>query len=111
MRFEDALPDLNRIAEMPSLKLLIKGNHDYWWQSKSKMERALHASIKVLQASSIIVNRVAVVGTLSDYGPQDYGRCPIMCQVMSYLGSTMSEDDSNRPHTGRAAASDPPAAA
>lgn len=63
MRWEDALPDLNRIAQMPGLKLLIKGNHDYWWQSKSKMERALHPSIKILQSSSIIANRVAVAGT------------------------------------------------
>jgi predicted phosphohydrolase len=54
---------LERIGEMPGLKLLVKGNHDYWWQSKSKMSRALHPSIKVLQASSIIVNRIAVVAT------------------------------------------------
>lgn len=63
MRLEDAMPDLERIGHMPGLKLLVKGNHDYWWQSKSKMTRLLHPSIKVLQASSIIVNRIAVVGT------------------------------------------------
>jgi uncharacterized protein len=62
-RLEDAMPDLERIGQMPGLKLLIKGNHDYWWESKSKMSRVLHPSIKVLQASSIIVNRIAVVGT------------------------------------------------
>jgi predicted phosphohydrolase len=48
---------------MPGLKLLVKGNHDYWWESKSKMSRVLHPSIKVLQASSIVVNGIAVVGT------------------------------------------------
>lgn len=63
MRLDDAMPDLERIGQMPGLKLLVKGNHDYWWQSKSKMTRVLHPSIKVLQASSIIVNRIAVVGT------------------------------------------------
>ena len=63
MRLEDAMPDLERIGQMPGLKLLVKGNHDYWWQSKSKMSRLLHPSIKILQASSIIVNRIAVVGT------------------------------------------------
>ena len=71
MRFEDALPDLNRIGEMPGLKLLVKGNHDYWWQSKSKMSRALDSSIKILQASSIIVNRVAVAGTRGWICPND----------------------------------------
>jgi len=63
MHFEDALPDLERIGQMPGFKLLVKGNHDYWWQSQSKMSRALHPSIKVLQASSIIINRIAVVAT------------------------------------------------
>ncbi|MEP6637475.1 MAG: metallophosphoesterase [Acidobacteriota bacterium] len=63
MRLEDAMPDLDRIGQMPGLKLLVKGNHDYWWQSMSKMSGALNPSIKVLQASSTIVNRIAVVGT------------------------------------------------
>ena len=53
MRFEDAMPDLERIGHMPGLKLLVKGNHDYWWQSKSKMTRLLHPSIKILQASGV----------------------------------------------------------
>jgi predicted phosphohydrolase len=63
MRLDDAMPDLERIGQMPGLKLLVKGNHDYWWQSKSKMTHALHHTITVLQASSIIVNLIAVVGT------------------------------------------------
>jgi len=71
MRLEDALPDLDRIGQMPGLKLLIKGNHDYWWQSKSKMGRLLHPSIKILQANSIIVNRIAVAGTRAWICPND----------------------------------------
>lgn len=71
MRLEDAMPDLNRIGQMPGLKVLIKGNHDYWWQSRSKMSRVLDPSIKILQASSIIVNRIAVVGTRGWTCPND----------------------------------------
>ena len=71
MRLEEALPDLDRIGQMPGLKLLIKGNHDYWWQSKSKMGRLLHPSIKILHASSIIVNRIAVAGTRGWLCPND----------------------------------------
>lgn len=63
MRLEDALPDLARIGQMPGLKLLVKGNHDYWWGSQSKMSRLLHPSITVLHASAIVVNRIAVAGT------------------------------------------------
>jgi uncharacterized protein len=63
MRLEEALPDLDRIGQMKGRKLLIKGNHDYWWQSKSKMARLLHPSIGVVNANAVIVNRVAVAGT------------------------------------------------
>ncbi len=71
MRLDQALPDLDRIGEMPGVKLLIKGNHDYWWTSRSKMSRLLHPSINILHASSIIVNRVAVVGTRGWVCPND----------------------------------------
>lgn len=71
MRLEDALPDLNRIGEAKGTKLLIKGNHDYWWETKSKMTRALHPSIGILNASSIIINRIAVVGTRGWTCPND----------------------------------------
>lgn len=71
LRLEDALPDLNRIGEAKGTKLLIKGNHDYWWETKSKMTRALHSSIGILNASSTIINRVAVVGTRGWMCPND----------------------------------------
>jgi predicted phosphohydrolase len=63
MRLEEALPDLDRIGQVKGRKLLIKGNHDYWWQSKSKMARLLHPSIVAVNATAVIVNRVAVAGT------------------------------------------------
>jgi uncharacterized protein len=71
MRLEDALPDLERIGQMPGLKLLVKGNHDFWWQSRSKMSRELHPSIKIINASSMIVNRIAVAGTRGWVCPND----------------------------------------
>jgi predicted phosphohydrolase len=71
MRLEDARRDLDRIGEMKGQKLMVKGNHDYWWTSVSKMTRELHPSIKVLQANSIIVNRVAVAGTRGWMCPGD----------------------------------------
>ena len=71
MRLHEALPDLDRIGQMPGLKLLLKGNHDYWWESRSKMSRLLHPSITILQAGSIIVNRIAVAGTRGWVCPTD----------------------------------------
>lgn len=71
MRIEEALPDLDRIGGMKGQKLLIKGNHDYWWQSNAKMARVLNPSITILNGSSIIVNRVAVAGTRGWICPND----------------------------------------
>ena len=36
MSLEEALPDLMWINQFPGRKLLLKGNHDYWWTTSSK---------------------------------------------------------------------------
>ncbi|PYP89894.1 MAG: phosphohydrolase [Blastocatellia bacterium AA13] len=63
MRLAEAIPDLSRIGSMRGRKLLIKGNHDYWWQSESRLKQALDPSIEPLQSRSIIINRVAIAAT------------------------------------------------
>lgn len=37
-RFADALPDLHYLDRLPGRKILLRGNHDYWWQTIAKME-------------------------------------------------------------------------
>ncbi|HXG94052.1 MAG TPA: metallophosphoesterase [Blastocatellia bacterium] len=71
MRFDEARSDLERISQMKGLKLVFKGNHDYWWLSPARMSRALDPSIKFIQASSFIVNRVAIAGTRGWLCPND----------------------------------------
>lgn len=41
MQLERAVPDLQKIGALPGRKVLIKGNHDYWWNSVSKLRRVL----------------------------------------------------------------------
>jgi predicted phosphohydrolase len=43
----EARPRLARAR--PGQKILIKGNHCTWWQSRSKVEKVLHPSIRLLQ--------------------------------------------------------------
>jgi predicted phosphohydrolase len=62
MRLEEALPDLEDIAALPGRKLLLKGNHDYWWQSRSKIERAVDSSIALLHCDSFVFGKVAIAG-------------------------------------------------
>ncbi len=39
MHLEDSKEDFSFIAELPGHKLILKGNHDYWWTTASKMLR------------------------------------------------------------------------
>lgn len=38
MRMDEARVDLEWIDALPGRKVMIKGNHDYWWQSMAKMQ-------------------------------------------------------------------------
>ncbi len=37
IKLSDALPDLHMIDDLPGKKILLKGNHDYWWETVTKM--------------------------------------------------------------------------
>ena len=39
MTFENALVDVNEIEKLKGKKVIIRGNHDYWWDTVSKMNR------------------------------------------------------------------------
>jgi predicted phosphohydrolase len=43
--------------------VIIKGNHDYWWASLSKVKQALPGSIIPLQNSSVTFGSIGVAGS------------------------------------------------
>ncbi len=78
MRLEDALPDLQAIAKLPGKKVLLRGNHDYWWPSISRLRAALPEGMYAIQNDSLVIGGVAVAGTRGwlvpgspEYGEQD----------------------------------------
>ena len=70
-RLQEAVADLERIGRMKGRKLMIKGNHDYWWDTKSKLVKALPPSISPLQSEAVIIDRVAIAGTRGWLCPGD----------------------------------------
>jgi predicted phosphohydrolase len=60
---EAVRPDLAWLAERPGTKLLIKGNHEHWWQAVTKVRSALPEGLAALQADAVRVHDVAVCGT------------------------------------------------
>jgi len=71
MRLEEALADLDRIGRMKGRKVMIKGNHDFWWDSKAKLRKVLSPSIEVLQADSVVIGRIGIAGTRGWLCPGD----------------------------------------
>lgn len=63
MRLEEVLPDLAWIDRLPGTKVLIKGNHDYWWGSLKKVTQILPHSIHLIQNNAFFWKGVAVGGT------------------------------------------------
>ena len=71
MYFEDALNDLNDIASLNGTKILIRGNHDYWWSSLAKMRDALPCDIKLVQNDSVDMGEFVVCGSRGWLLPTD----------------------------------------
>lgn len=44
LSLEEALEDFRFLASFPGCKLILKGNHDYWWNTVSKMRAFLAAN-------------------------------------------------------------------
>jgi len=63
MYLSDALADLAFIGALKGSKLLLRGNHDYWWQSVTKVRTALPARMYALQNDVFRFGDLFVCGT------------------------------------------------
>lgn len=62
MHLSNALVDLNWIAALPGTKVMIKGNHDYWWGSLNQLRKALPESIHAVQNDSFSWKGISIAG-------------------------------------------------
>lgn len=64
---EDAYLDFKYLEELPGKKILLKGNHDYWWTTVTSMKKFLEEnkfnSIDFLYNNSIEVEDKIMIGT------------------------------------------------
>lgn len=63
MTLNEAKKDLLWIDALPGKKVMIKGNHDYWWGSKAKVEALLPPSISIIQNNCYTYHGIAVGGS------------------------------------------------
>ena len=67
MKLEDADLDFAYLDRLPGKKLLLKGNHDYWWSTRKKIEAYLtdrgFSTLSIVHNSAVPVGEIAVCGT------------------------------------------------
>ncbi len=63
MQLENALPDLKRIAELPGKKILLRGNHDYWWSGIGRLRAVLPEGMYAIQNDALQFGEITVAGT------------------------------------------------
>lgn len=63
MRIEEVVPDLEWIHQLPGTKVILRGNHDFWWASLKKIEKVLPSTIHLIQNNAFHWKDIAVGGT------------------------------------------------
>lgn len=62
MKLNEAKKDMDFITKLPGRKMLIRGNHDYWWSSLNKVSN-MFRELEFIQNNCIIYNNIAICGT------------------------------------------------
>ena len=97
MKLTDAVKDdLQYIAELPGKKVMLRGNHDYWWTGLAKMKQAAKDAFFFLQNNFYPVNtddaKLAVCGSRGWLTPQCEGYNP---ETDEYVGVVIERADEN----------------
>ena len=77
MKLAEAKQDLDFIHNLPGTKVIIKGNHDYWFASKSKMDACLPSSIHALSQDTFDFEDVTIGGSRL-WDTQEYNFSPFI---------------------------------
>ena len=64
---DDAFADLKFIHDLPGRKVILKGNHDYWWSTLNKLKKFIEehkfTSIDFIQNTAYVWENTAIAGT------------------------------------------------
>ncbi len=67
MSLEQTAADFSFLESFPFRKILIKGNHDYWWTTAAKMQSFFDAQgyirFEILHNNALAYNNIMLVGT------------------------------------------------
>lgn len=63
MRFDEAKVDLDYICKLKGKKVILKGNHDYWWNSISELREYLNNQTYALQNNAYKFDNIIICGS------------------------------------------------
>ncbi|MGI5850069.1 MAG: metallophosphoesterase [Christensenellales bacterium] len=63
LRLSEAESDIADICALPGKKVLLKGNHDYWWNSLSQVNSLLSNETYALQNNSVCFDEYVIAGS------------------------------------------------
>ena len=70
LRIDEAYNDLKRIESLPGKKIFLKGNHDLWWSSLTKIKELNLKNMFFLQNNSIETEDYVFIGTRGWLSPK-----------------------------------------
>ena len=91
MNEEEVLPDLAFLEQLPGRKILMKGNHEYWWSTVKKINTLLETqnfrSIRLLYNSAIYIEEscISICGTRG-------WKCPVRDDMGGFSGDFTQQD-------------------
>lgn len=71
MNIEEAKPDIAQICGLPGKKLLLRGNHDYWWSSLTKVQQIIFHDTYLLQNDCFLYQNYLICGSRGWICPWD----------------------------------------
>lgn len=63
MKLEDTQKDFELLQNLPGKKIIIRGNHDYWWSSISAVRKFLPEGFFAIQNDALKFDNTVVCGT------------------------------------------------
>ena len=76
MKLNDAIPDLNYISQFKGRKIILRGNHDYWWSSISGVRSVLKPNMFAIQNDAIKIGDTIFCGTRGWTVPETTHKTP-----------------------------------
>ena len=63
MQLDAAMPDLRMVGDLPGRKIILRGNHDYWWCGIQHLREVLPQGMYALQNDAMELDGVVFAGS------------------------------------------------